>query len=208
MSEIKRGNVPDAAREEVSRVLTRLGLTLNKAKTRQGDLWQEAVTFLVFESRMCRSARTGRAFPMVTLSAKALTRIRHAIKEQTTRWQYARCRPAAVMAAFNQRLRGWVQYFHYGNYTHAVKKLRRYVAARVGRYLHGCRGQWSWAYTMYPDQFLNEGYGLFAIPLTAPWKQVPVPCQARNGVGKSYARKLHVRGDEGALENPVRCGSW
>lgn len=111
MSEIKRGNVPDAAREEVSRVLTRLGLTLNKAKTKQGDLWQEAVTFLVFESRMCRSARTGRAFPVVTLSAKALTRIRHVNKEQTTRRQYARCRPAAVMAAFNQQLRGWVQYF-------------------------------------------------------------------------------------------------
>ena len=109
MSEIKRGNVPEAAREEVSRVLTRLGLTLNKVKTRQGDLWQEAVTFLVFESRMCRSARTGRAFPRVTLSA--LTRIRHANKEQITRRQYARCRPAVVMAAFNQQLRGWVQYF-------------------------------------------------------------------------------------------------
>ena len=97
---------------------------------------------------------------------------------------------------------------HYGNCTYAVKKLRRYVAARVGRYLHRRRGQWSWGYTMYPDQFLHERYGLFAIPLTAPWKQGPCACQARNGVGKPYARKLHVRGDEGALETPVRCGSW
>ena len=164
---------PEAAREEIGRVLTRLGLTLNEAKTRQVDLWQEAVTFLGVEIRMCRSARTGRAFPMVTPSAKALTRIRQAIKERTTRREFAR-RPAAVIADLNQQVRGWVQYFHYGNCTHAFKKLRRYVADRVRRYLQRRRGQWSWGYTMYPDQLLHERYGLFAIPLTAPWKQVPV----------------------------------
>lgn len=77
---------------------------------------------------------------------------------------------------------------HYGNCTHAVKKLRRYVAARVGRYLHRRRGQWLWGYTMYPDQFLHERYGLFAIPLTAPWKQVPVHVR-RGTVSESRMRE-------------------
>ncbi len=42
--------------------------------------------------------------------------------------------------------------------------------------------------TMYPDQFLHEGYGLFAIPLTAPWKQVPVHVR-RGTVSESRMRE-------------------
>lgn len=90
---------------------------------------------------------------------------------------------------------------HYGNCTHAVKKLRRYVAARVGRYLHRRRGQWLWGYTMYPDQFLHERYGLFAIPLTAPWKQVPVHVR-RGTVSESRMRENCTYGVMRGAGNP------
>lgn len=163
----------ESAREEVCRVLTRLGLTLNDEKTQRVDLWQEAVTFLGFEIRMQRSPRTGRAFPMVYPSKKALVGIRQAIKERTTR-QQACHPPAMVIADLNQQVRGWVQYFHYGHCTQAFNKLRRYVADRVRLYLHRRRGQRLWGYHRYPDRLLHEQYGLFAIPRTAPWKRVPV----------------------------------
>ena len=163
----------ETAREEVCRVLTRLGLTLNDEKTKRVDLWQEAVTFLGFEIRMQRSPRTGRAFPMVSPSKKALVCIRQAIKERTTR-QQACHRPAMVIADLNQQVRGWVQYFHYGHCTQAFNKLRRYVADRVRWYLHRRRDQRLGGYHSYPDRLLHEQYGLFAIPQTAPWKRVPV----------------------------------
>ncbi len=156
-------------REEVGRVLARLGLTLNTAKTKEVDLWQEAVTFLGFDIRMQRSPRTGRAFPMVHPSKKALAGIRQAIKERTTR-QHACHPPAMVMADLNQQMRGWVQYFHYGHCSQAFNKLRRYLTDRVRIYLHRRRGQGPWRYDVYPDHVLHDKYGLYQIPVTAPWK--------------------------------------
>ena len=98
-------------------------------------------------------------------------RIRQAIKKRTTRQNFARP-PAAVIADLNQQVRGWVQYFYYGNCTQACNNLRRYVAERVRIYLHRRRGQRPWGYAKYPDRLLHEQYGLYAIPLTAPWKRV------------------------------------
>ncbi|TKB72805.1 MAG: group II intron reverse transcriptase/maturase, partial [Nitrospira sp.] len=63
---------------------------------------------------MRRSPRTGRAFAMGRPSRKAMTRIRQAIRERTTRAQFHRL-PKVVIAEVNSRVRGWVQYFHVGN---------------------------------------------------------------------------------------------
>jgi len=84
-----------------------VGLTLNAEKTKEVDLWQEAVAFLGFEILMQRSPRTGRAFPMVQPSKKALAGIRQAIKERTPR-QQACHPPAMVIADLNRQVRGWV----------------------------------------------------------------------------------------------------
>ena len=83
-----RGRVEEAMRE-VREVISRLGLALNEAKTRRVNAWEEAFVCLGFEIRMRQSPRTGRAFPMVRPSQKAMTRIRQAIKERTTRSHFA-----------------------------------------------------------------------------------------------------------------------
>lgn len=159
----------EAAMGEVRAVVNRLGLALNEAKTRRVNAWEESFVFLGFDVRMRRSPRTGRAFPMVRPSKKAMKRVRQAIKEQTTRAQFNRP-PEAVIADLNRRVRGWVQYFYYGNCTSDFNKLRRYLADRVRNYLRRRRRLKPWVYDGYTDRILHERYGLYAIPVTAPWK--------------------------------------
>jgi RNA-directed DNA polymerase len=101
----------EVAMREVQEVVHRLGLSLNEAKTRRVEAWKESFVFLGFDIRMRRSPRTGRAFAMVRPSKKAMTRIRQAIRERTTRSHFNRP-PADVIADLNRRVRGWVQYFH------------------------------------------------------------------------------------------------
>jgi group II intron reverse transcriptase/maturase len=161
----------EAAMGEIREVVSRLGLSLNEAKTRQVDAWQEAFVFLGFEIRMRRSPKTHKGFAMVRPSRKAMRRIRQAIQEQTTRAHFC-CPPEAVMADLNRRVRGWVQYFYFGNCTGDFNKLRRYLADRVRNFLRRRRGRRPWVYRGYTDQILHERYGLYRIPLTAPWKVV------------------------------------
>ncbi len=162
----------EAAMREVRAVHSRLGLTLNDAKTRRVELWDESITFLGFELAMRRSPRTGRGFPLVRPSRKALAHIRHAIKAQTTRRQFHRP-PAEVIAELNPQVRGWVQYFYYGHCTQEFRKLRRYLTDRVRNYLLRRQRRRAWVYSVYPDPVLYGRYGLYAIPLTAPWRAPP-----------------------------------
>lgn len=159
----------EAAMREVREVIDRLGLTLNEAKTRRVEVWKEACVFLGFEIRMRRSPRTGRAFPMVRPSRKAMRRIRQTIKERTTRSHFARS-PADVIADLNVRVRGWVQYYHFGNCTADFNTLRRYLADRVRNFLRRRKGRQPWVYEGHTDQLLHDRYGLYRIPLVAPWK--------------------------------------
>lgn len=161
----------EAAMGEVRAVIESLGLSLNEAKTRRVDAWRESFVFLGFDIRMRRSPRTGRAFPMVRPSPKAMKRIRQAIRERTTRSHFI-LPPKDVITDLNRRVRGWVQYFHYGNCTSDMNKLRRYFADRVRNYLRRRRRLEPWVYAGYTDALLHGRYGLYVIPVTAPWKRV------------------------------------
>lgn len=163
-----RGRVEEAMRE-VREVISRLGLSLNEAKTRRVNAWEEAFVCLGFEIRMRQSPQTGRAFPMVRPSQKAMTRIRQAIKERTTRSHFAKS-PAEVIADLNGRVRGGVQYFYVGHCTSDFNKLRRYLADRVRNFLRRRKGRQPWGYEGDTDQLLHDRQGLYRIPLVAPWK--------------------------------------
>lgn len=156
------------AMTEVRKVVERLGLRINEGKTRRVDAWQEAFTFLGFELKMRQSPRTGKYFPMVRPSARAMKRVRGAIKERTTRRHHNRP-PEEVIAEVNRSVRGWVQYFHYGNCTQEFNKLRRYLAERIRNLLLRRRGRRSWSY-VYSEKLLCEKYGMYLIPVHAPWK--------------------------------------
>jgi RNA-directed DNA polymerase len=151
-------------------VLESLGLTLSTEKTRIVDAAHEGFTFLGFTLRIVKSPRTGKMFPLIVPSKKAVGRIKKEIKDATCRKNLALPNEATV-ARLNMALRGWVNYFYYMHCTKAFAHLKNYTEERVRVYLsrkHRLRGR---GYTKYPNAYLYENLGLYRIPTTAPWAQ-------------------------------------
>ena len=151
-------------------VLESLGLALSAEKTRIIDATHEGFTFLGFTLRIAKSPRTGKTFPLIVPSKKAVGRIRKEIKEATRRRNLALPEEVTI-ARLNMALRGWVNYFYYGNCSKTLVHLKHYTEDRVRTYLsrkHRLRGR---GYSKYPNGYLYENLGLYRIPTTAPWTQ-------------------------------------
>jgi RNA-directed DNA polymerase len=149
-------------------VLLNLGLTLNHDKTRILDATHEGFTVLGFTTHVTRSPRTGKTFPLIVPSKGAVSHIKKEIKEATCRKNLALPKEV-IIARLNEAVRGWANYFHYGNCSKAFAHLRNYVEERVRIYLsrkHRLRGR---GYTKYPNVYLYQNLGLYRIPTTAPW---------------------------------------
>ena len=149
-------------------VLTNLGLALNTEKTRIIDATREGFTFLGFTLRIAKSPRTGKTFPLIVPSKKAIGRIKKEVKEATCRRNLALPKEA-IVGRVNEALRGWVNYFHYMHCTKAFAHLKNYTEERVRIYLsrkHRLRGR---GYRKYPNAYLYGKLGLYRIPTTAPW---------------------------------------
>ena len=148
--------------------LTHLGLTLNTEKTRIIDATREGFIFLGFTLRIAKSLRTGKPFPLIVPSRKAMGRIKKELKEATCRRNLALPKELIVVR-INEALRGWVNYFYYGHCSKAFTQLKNYTEERVRLYLsrkHRLRGR---GYAKYPNTYLYENLGLYRIPTTAPW---------------------------------------
>jgi len=155
----------------LTEVLESLGLTLSTEKTRIIDAACEGFTFLGFTLRIAKSPRTGKTFPLIVPSKRAIGRIRQEIKEATCRRNLALPKEVTV-ARLNEALRGWVNYFYYGHCSKPFAHLKNYTEERVRIYLsrkHRLRGR---GYKKYPNAYLYESLGLYRIPTTAPWTQV------------------------------------
>jgi RNA-directed DNA polymerase len=154
--------------DRLTDVLANLGLTLNPDKTRILNAAEEGFTFLGFTTQIRRNPRTGKTFPLIVPSRKAIGRIRQEIKDATCRKNLALPKEA-IIARLNQALRGWVNYFYYGNCSKPLAHLKNYTEERVRIYLsrkHRLRGR---GYRKYPNAYLYESLGLYRIPTTAPW---------------------------------------
>jgi len=145
-----------------------LGLTLSAEKTRIIDATHEGFTFLGFTLKTVKSPRTGKMFPLIVPSKRAIGRIKKEVKEATCRRNLALPREV-IIARLNTALRGWVNYFYYQHCTKAFAHLKNYTEERVRVYLsrkHRLRGR---GYRKYPNAYLYENLGLYRIPTTAPW---------------------------------------
>ena len=154
----------------IEQVLDRLGLTLNKEKTRTVNAWSERFVFLGFEIGMRRSIKSGKPYPHVQPSRRALQRIKGRIKTLTG--GNRTCLPLdAVLGETNRVLRGWTNYFHYRNCSNTMVHLRGYVEERIRTHLrkrHKIRGRGA-GYARYPNGVLYSEYGLYKAPTTAGW---------------------------------------
>ena len=156
--------------EMITHILGYLELTLNEQKTHIVNAYRESFDFLGFEFVMRRSWKTGRCYPHTQPSRKSLKKIKRRITELTQR----RLTPLPVekvVGNVNLVLRGWVNYFHYGNSSDSFGNLKWHVEERVRTHLrkrHKIRNRME-GYKRFPTARLYNKYGLYKVPTTAKW---------------------------------------
>jgi RNA-directed DNA polymerase len=137
----------EAARELVAATLDTLGLRLHPDKTRVVQLARgaEGFDFLGFHHRMRKSWRTGYWYLQKWPCPRAMASIRGKIRERTDR-RLARLPLAQVVENLNPVLRGWGNYFRYGNSGRKFDHIDAYVNQRLAMLAstkHGLHG-WNW----------------------------------------------------------------
>jgi group II intron reverse transcriptase/maturase len=151
-------------------ILERLGLTLNAAKTKMVNAYQERFDFLGFTIWMGRGRKTGNYYPHVQPSKKSLKTIKDRITELTRRERTIM--PLEwVVNEVNATVRGWVGYFHYRNCSQVLGFVRNHVEQRMITHLrkrHKVRDR-SMGYVRFPNRTLYEKYKLYKVPTTAVW---------------------------------------
>jgi len=153
----------------VTQQLQALGLTLNSTKTRVLDARQQSFTFLGFTVRMARSWRRGTWFPLTQPSRAACQELRDAVKALTGRDRARRSTPD-VIAEINRVVQGWAAYFYFRHCTATFSALNQFVGDRLRIYLRRKHRYRTGGYRPFPDSLLYGRYGLYRLPLTAPWR--------------------------------------
>ena len=155
----------------VRHVLDRLDLSLNETKTHIVDATKVSFDFLGFTLQMSRGAKSGKPYPNVRPSDKAVKKIKTRLTELTQR--ELTCIPLGdVVAKVNRSLRGWVNYFHYRNSSLAMSKVRNHAEERLRTHLrkrHKVKDRGT-ALKRFRSASLYERYGLYKPPQKAGWK--------------------------------------
>ena len=155
--------------QRLKRWLETRGLKLNEKKTRIVDFEKENFEFLGFRLAW-RRAPSKRYFPHCEPSPKSCGKLREAIREETSRstmWK----EPEAVFARVNQKVKGWIGYFHYANSARVFSKTQGQTRARMRRWLWKKHARTKAHYgKAYCNERLHEHYGLVRFPMHAKWQ--------------------------------------
>ena len=147
------------AMAEMRRLMERLKLTVNEAKTHVCYLPQERFDFLGYTFGRCYSTQTGRAYLGTRPSQKSLRRIIGAIRETIDRrvlWLEAE----ELVETLNRKLVGWANYFCLGPVSKAYHAIDLYTGRRLRWWLCQKHKVASTGTTRYPDEYLHNSLGL------------------------------------------------
>lgn len=115
---------------------TRMGLVINRDKTRVVDLKQKgaSIDFLGYTFRYDRDLRRRDRYLNVMPSKKALARERAALREMTN---YRKCFVPipTLIEGINRHLKGWANYFSFGYPRAAMRRINWYVCERLTTHL-------------------------------------------------------------------------
>ncbi len=130
----------------VEQFMRQLKLTLHPQKTQLVDLNIEGFDFLGYYFAKHCSKKTGKVRTYNWPSKRSMKSIRSKIRDATGRRMY-RLTGEKMVSKLNPIIRGWKNYFKYGNSTKQFQELDRYVKYRLYRFLRGKkgnRGRLSW----------------------------------------------------------------
>jgi RNA-directed DNA polymerase len=154
-------------------ILNKLGLKLNEEKTQIRDSRKERFGFLGFSVGVVKAKQSGKSFPLVEPSDKAMKSIKQKIKFYTRR-DMNPVPIEIIVASLNQTARGWSNYFHYGHGHRKMKKIKYYLEESLRlhlRYRHKLKAKGS-SYTRFPRRYIYDHLGLYKVPITPAWKGV------------------------------------
>lgn len=162
------GQAP-ALRGRLEKYLQAKGLKLNPTKTRMLDAHQDRFRFLGFEVSWRKSAATHRHYVHVEPSGKSQTALRDKVREELNHWtRWESC--SAKMRRLNAILRGWGGYFHYSHCTRVLRRAQHWVQERLRAWLWQKYDRTHSRYGFFTNARLVGQYGLYQLPLHAPWK--------------------------------------
>lgn len=156
-------------------ILNKLDLKLNEDKTQIRDARQERFGFLGFSVGIVKGKQSGKHFPLVEPSDKAMNAIKQKIQFYTRR-DMNPVPIEVIVSMLNQTARGWSNYFHFGHGHRKMKKVKYYMEERLRlhlRYRHKLNNRGA-AYTRFPRGFIYDHLGLYKVPTTPAWKGVHV----------------------------------
>jgi group II intron reverse transcriptase/maturase len=156
------------------RMMTRLRLTVNEAKTRLVHAPDETFDFLGYTFGRCWSSKTGRGYIGTRPSRKALARLVRAVHEATGR-RTTGVSEGKKVADLNRMLVGWSNYFCQGPVSRAYRAMDAHTRRRLRQWLrakHKVRGTGG---ETFPEAYLHDVLGLVRLvdrTRDFPWANV------------------------------------
>jgi RNA-directed DNA polymerase len=136
-SEPRHSWLREAVEKRLREEFAKLEVEVNEEKSRRVDLTQGgSFGFLGFEFRRVRSRR-GRWMPLHTPKGKKRTALLRKLKEVFQRHRSRSVK--GLIAEINPILRGWVNYFAFGNSSRCFSYIRNWVEQKVRRHLARAR---------------------------------------------------------------------
>lgn len=121
------------ALEALESITTRMGLTINREKTRITKI-TEGFDFIGFQFVKRRSPNTGKPHIYIFPSKTSQHNIRRRIKSFTKR--RAPIMPDEFVRQVNEVVLGWANYYRHTNASDAFRRLQRFINIRFRRYLN------------------------------------------------------------------------
>lgn len=122
------------AMAEMQRMMQKLKLTVNEAKTHTRKLPEERFDFLGYSFGRCYSPKNGRGYLGTRPSKKSLSRIVTAMHETIDRrWLWLT--DEAMVQRINRQLTGWANYFCLGPVSKSYEAIDAYTATRLRKWL-------------------------------------------------------------------------
>jgi RNA-directed DNA polymerase len=157
---LSRGKAEEAL-DWTRRVVARLGLTLNEAKTSIKGARKESFNFLGYTFGPHRFRKDGHWYLGASPSKKAVDRLKQKVGEVLVPGNKGPW--PEVKARLNRKLRGWSNYFSYGTRTQAYRAVDHYVADSVRHFLRKRHKVSSRGTTRYSDNVVFGELGVLQL---------------------------------------------
>ncbi len=153
------------------KMMVRLKLMVNEAKTRLRRAPDEPFDFLGYTFGRNWSPKTGRSYIGTRPSKKRLARLVTALRGLTGR-RSARPTVQEKVAELNRLLSGWANYFCLGSVSRAYRAMDEQARRRLRQWLRAKYPHQGYGRVRYSDTYLHEVLGLVRLqgrPRNFPW---------------------------------------